>query len=269
MQKARELLPSLLQELLSNHKEMTIAFSGGVDSRFLCYAAQLCGCKVMAVHIAGPHVPTQESAFAEIWARKHLVHYTRLYFNPLELPEIALNTKDRCYLCKRAVFSHIIEAMKKMDMGASTLCDGGNKDDLSEFRPGHKAAREKGVLSPLALAGLGKNEIRHFADLTGLEDPFQRARPCLFTRFAYGIKPTVEKLKLIERIENKISGLISDAGANETDFRLRFLPEAALHIRFIPETLAQSIKNLLDHEGMVNCAIIQMDKVSGYHDKQA
>ena len=100
-------LPPELLRLLQGLPPLAIAFSGGIDSRFLCHAALLCGCDVLAVHARGPHVPTEESALALSWADARGLPLLVVDFDPLPLPEVAANSRQRCYACKQGLLAAI------------------------------------------------------------------------------------------------------------------------------------------------------------------
>ena len=134
------------------HWPLAVAFSGGLDSRFLCFALRRAGCDVLALHATGPHVPQAESEAARRWARAQGLPLLEVRHDPLSLPEVAVNSRERCYACKRALMRRLREALAAAG-GCRILCDGSNADDLTAFRPGQRAVREAGVLSPLALAG--------------------------------------------------------------------------------------------------------------------
>jgi uncharacterized protein len=216
------LLPDRLREILHGLPVCAVALSGGLDSRFLCHAALLCGCRVLAVHAAGPHVPAQESAAAQAWAQQRGLPLLPVRYNPLPLPEVAANSRQRCYDCKRGLIAVVrivlplapaATALAPVPSGPSAraaplpLCDGTNADDMTAFRPGLRALKEGGVRSPLAEAGLAKDHIRLLARQTGLDQPDQRARPCLLTRLAYGLTPTEDLLRRLAAAETALAAL--------------------------------------------------------------
>ena len=165
-----------LAEALSGLPRLAVAFSGGLDSRFLCHMALAAGCDVVALHGAGPHVPAEESAAAQAWARARGLRCLGFVHDPLALPEVEANSRQRCYACKRALIDAMRGALAAADEEGRALCDGGNADDLKAFRPGLRAVAEAGVRSPLAEAGLSKADIRELARATGLDRPDQPAR---------------------------------------------------------------------------------------------
>lgn len=260
-------LPYGLVRILKSLPGVAAAFSGGLDSRFLCHAARLCGLPVLAVHIAGPHVPARESRAAQSWAEANKIPFALAEFNPLDLKEAAANGKDRCYFCKKAIFAKVAGLAEQNGAETFARCDGGNLDDLGEYRPGRKAVLEAGFISPLAMAGLAKKDIRRLARLSGLDNPGQRARPCLLTRFAYGVRPDLESLARLEKTEAEIEAALESLGAGGADFRLRAAPAPALHITPVPARAEEALRRILANNGFGNCDVVFMDKISGYYDR--
>ena len=179
-----------------------IAYSGGLDSRFLAHAARLTGITPTLLHVAGPHVPARESEQAAARAGRMGLPLRIVPVDPLETPEVRANGRERCYFCKWALFARLSgEARAVAEAGEPVLCDGSNASDRRGYRPGLRALAELGVRSPLAEAGLEKPEIRELAALSGLEAPDQPSRPCLLTRFAYGVQPTLDLLASVDAAE--------------------------------------------------------------------
>ena len=98
-------LPEAFVAALRGLPPLAVAFSGGLDSRFLCHAARLCGCDVLALHARGPHIPPEESAQAAQWARENSLPLLLVDFDPLALPEVAANSRERCYGCKKGLIT--------------------------------------------------------------------------------------------------------------------------------------------------------------------
>jgi uncharacterized protein len=188
-------LDSVLQDL----KSFVIAFSGGVDSSFLAYRAKsLSGLSIMAVTIRTPYMPAREISEAADFAEKQGIDHKII---DLEFPEsIRHNPTERCYLCKRTLFSEILAFARKNNF--KYVIDGTNADDTGGFRPGLKALRELGIMSPLAEAGLTKSDIREFSQRAGLPLWDKPAMACLLTRIPYDTKVTAEMLKMIEKAED-------------------------------------------------------------------
>ncbi len=181
-----------LEDYLRRWPRAALLFSGGLDSSLLlAAAARVLGPGLTAITFTGPHTAPGELAAACVLARRLRVKHLVREFNPLVLPRFRENTRERCYVCKRAV----IERGLKMAaaVGAPLLWDGTNLDDLADFRPGLKAARELGVVSPLLEAGLGKAAIRGLSRALGL-DWEKPSQSCLATRFPYDTFLTREAL---------------------------------------------------------------------------
>ena len=213
-----------LKAVLLSHASgriIRIAYSGGLDSRFLAFFAASCGLQVELLHASGGQISVRESEDALARARE--IGLT-VRVVPVRLPSpqvLAEAGRQRCYVCKHALFSEL----KKQ--AAEALCDGGNASDALAFRPGERAVRELGVHSPLAEAGLTKPMIREAASRLGLPDPGQAARPCLMTRFDYGDAPDERRLKLTAQAEDFLSGLQE----LKRGFRLRWLGrQPLLHV---------------------------------------
>ena len=259
-------LGRLLRNIAGSGKTLAVAYSGGLDSRFLIHAALRESLDVQALHVRGPHIPRQEYAFALDWATSRNVPLTILDLNPLAMPALRQNPKDRCYHCKTAVFSALRESA-----GTLPLCDGTNASDLGEYRPGLKALAELGIRSPLAETGIPKTAIRAIAAATGLEDPDQAAQPCLLTRFAYGATLSADLLAAVDRAEDAVRDVLAAHGVPDTPFRFRFeTPETpALHLTretFGPETKT-ALAQALERAGFPGAPVRYMDSLSGYFDR--
>ena len=220
-----------LHALLARYSPLVLAFSGGLDSRFLAHTAALWSHEGVALHlfhIAGPHVPEEETLAARQWAEARGLPLLLLPVNPLALERVRSNSPQRCYHCKTELFSRLREAVNNHpELGAYTICDGTNADDCSMYRPGLRALEELGIRSPLAEAGIGKPLIRSLGRTLGLDNPEQTARPCLLTRFAYDVPASPAAVQALAVAEASIAALLARwAGAEGKgrvlpDFRLR------------------------------------------------
>jgi uncharacterized protein len=278
-------LPKALASLLARLSPIALAFSGGLDSRFLAHAVRLAaadgsGAEVHLFHATGPHVPVAESADARAWAVANGFGFTVVPVDPLSLPEVRANAKDRCYHCKRLLFARLGEAASEHFPDRATLCDGSNASDLLLFRPGLKAIEELGVRSPLAEAALDKASIRAIAAATKLDNPEQSARPCMLTRFAYGLAPSYEALVAAAEAERSIAILLRSLFPPPIpDFRLRMvgtsdtpgsiLPYTTeLHLAARPdEANACRLKEAVAEQGFALPLIVVLDAVSGHFDR--
>ena len=264
-----------LRDVLSGLPRMAVALSGGLDSRFLCHMASACGCDVVAVHGAGPHVPEEESAAAREWAKGRGLRLLTFVHDPLGLPEVMANSRERCYACKRALIAGMREVLAGAGEGARVLCDGGNLDDLKAFRPGLRAVAEARVRSPLAEAGLTKATLRELARATGLDRPDQPARPCVLTRLAYGMEPTAGLLARVAAAEAALAALDAEdraafgATGGFGEFRLRLSPEPVMQCARLPERLAPGVEAVLAAHGFTPFSVVRGEKVSGFFDAGA
>jgi len=257
-------LPAALRHILNGLPGLAVAFSGGLDSRFLCHAARLCGCEPVALHAQGPHMAAAESMAARGWAQTCGLKMLSVPFDPLPLPEVAVNSRERCYACKRGLIRALRERLRTHGLQPLPLCDGSNADDTRAFRPGLRALAEAGVRSPLAEAGLGKAEIHALAAETGLDRPDQQARPCLLTRLAYGIAPSASALASLAAAETALMALPGMSAVG--DFRLRLTPAPVLQLTALPESLRPRLKSVLDTYGFAGCRLQTVGQVSGFYD---
>ena len=200
----KERLEGRLEELegvFSPYGSALVAFSGGVDSSLaLALAARaLPKDKVLAVTSNNEtYLPSELDLardFAESLGVEHLVVNTR----ELENPNYSSNPTNRCYFCKSTLYSDLATLARERGFGC--VVDGANADDEGDYRPGRKAAKELGVVSPLSLLRVGKDEVRELAQHLGLPSWDKPALACLSSRFPYGQEITPEKLTQVARAE--------------------------------------------------------------------
>jgi pyridinium-3,5-biscarboxylic acid mononucleotide sulfurtransferase len=186
---------------LAELDSLLVAFSGGVDSAFLLVMArQVLGEKVVGATASSIIHPVRETAEAKDIARKRGIPHIIFSSDELGIPGFVANGPDRCYLCKKSLFEKISEIAR--EKGIKHVAHGANLDDLADYRPGFRAAKEAGVIAPLIDAQLGKEEIRFLSKEMGLSTWDRPAMPCLATRFPYGSPITEENLKMVEDAES-------------------------------------------------------------------
>lgn len=259
-----------LRDVLKNTAEnnrLCIAYSGGLDSRFLAFFASKCGLEVELLHASAAHVSPSESQNAVDRAQA-MGLTVRVVHPPLPSPEaLAAVGRNRCYVCKRSIFSFL------QKQAPAPLCDGSNASDALVFRPGSRAIKELGVHTPLADAGLTKPMIRAAAALLGLPDPQQPAQPCLLTRFDYGDAPDARRLRLTQQVEDFLSEL-SELSELKAGFRLRWLGEKPLlHVASANGSSSEDLQSiqtrLAERFPELNSVHIEvMDNLSGWFDRR-
>ncbi len=191
-----------LLEVIAAHGRVAVAFSGGVDSSFLCRAARdAVGDGAIAITVTGPMMPSDDLATAkQIAALTGIRHF---FIDDPELDEpVAANPVNRCYHCKKIEFARIAEVARQH--GVATVLDGSNLDDEGDYRPGLTALSELQVTSPLRVAGLRKADIRELSRELGLPTWDKPAAACLGSRVPYGERITLEKLRAIDRAEQTL-----------------------------------------------------------------
>lgn len=195
-----------LREILGEMGNVAVALSGGADSAFLlAEAAHVNSMKVMAVTVTSISYAEKEKRDAAKLASLFGVRHRYLEVDQMEIPEFAANQPDRCYHCKKAIF-RAIQTVAAQE-GFTHVVDGGNMDDLKEYRPGARALEELGIRSPMQEAGLTKEEIRALSREIGLFTASKPSYACLASRIPYGEPITPEKLARVEAAETYLSEL--------------------------------------------------------------
>ena len=268
----RPLCAALFEVFQALPKPLAIACSGGLDSRFLAFMAHLMGFLPHLVHVSGPHVPLDETKAALSFAEACKLQCTVIASDPLAIPEVACNSRERCYHCKKFIFSHIGQ-----EFPGYTLCDGSHRADSKGYRPGMRALKELGIISPLAEAGFAKHEIRLMAAHCAMENPGQKARPCLFTRFPYGFFPTAQQMHLLAQAEEHIFALLAYRyRADLPDFRLRYIAKDILELHIeqsqtlpLDPDMREALRNAAwqANPAMARPEIVFVDSLSGFFDR--
>lgn len=189
-----------LKQYLKRLESVAVAYSGGVDSTFLLSVAhEVLGENVIAVTARSSTYPEREFREAADFVRQNGIRHAVVVSEELDIEGFVDNPPDRCYYCKRELL------MKVHDVAWANhirhIVEGSNVDDLGDYRPGMRAIKELGVLSPLKEAGMGKEEIRMLSKKMNIPTWNKPAFACLASRFPYGEKITKEKLHLIDQAE--------------------------------------------------------------------
>jgi len=189
-----------------------IAYSGGVDSALLAYAARLAlGDRMVAALADSPSLARREYRQALDFTRKHEIPLEIVRTGEMENPLYVANQGDRCYHCKRALFEKLSELRRQLEEGMSgtdwAICYGVNLDDLGDHRPGIQAGREASIQAPYVDIGIDKKTIRSICSHYQLDIADKPAMPCMSSRISYGQQVTEEKLSQVEQAEDVLYGI--------------------------------------------------------------
>lgn len=243
-----------------------IAVSGGLDSRFLSTMACCWGLDFHTVFFTGPQLSPKEVQTTQNFLQALDLPFHILQTDPLSLSMLLDNPPQRCYFCKKYLFSQARTFF--VAKNRPILVDGTNASDSGQHRPGLKALQELGVHSPLALAGLDKEEIRNLARERGLSNPEQPARPCLMTRFAYGQRISHALLKSIGELEDLLLELgFSDLRlrkTSKTNYILQLLPQDKILWKAKKELIRQAARG----HGINKLIPCFEQELSGFHDRK-
>ena len=189
-----------LLDLLATWPAVIIAYSGGVDSAYLAWAAtQVLGRQALCITADSPSYPERHRALALRIAADFAFHHEIIRTNEMASPDYRANPANRCYFCKHELYTHLSQIAR--ERGIPTIADGSNADDRGDYRPGRQAAREFGVVSPLDAVGLTKAEIRELSHRAALPTWDEPASACLSSRIPYFSEVTESKLRMIEQAE--------------------------------------------------------------------
>lgn len=205
---APDILDQKLSSLLARLKaapSALLAFSGGVDSAFLLRAMKISGIRFLAVTGKSGTVPEKDLQHAISFALQEAVSHRVIMTGELQNESFVNNPPDRCFFCKQDLFQRMRLIAEAESYEA--VFDGSNADDLKDFRPGRKAAQLYNVQSPLAEAGLSKDDIRQLSKKLGLDTWNKPSSPCLSSRFPYGQRITLQLLGRVEKAEEFLKSL--------------------------------------------------------------
>lgn len=196
-----------LIEWLQSHHSLLLGFSGGVDSAYLaCVALEAVGAgRFLAVIGRSASYPAAQWQTARDVAARAGISVLEVDTHEMEDPRYVANPTNRCYFCKSELWS-VLERVRA-ERGIAQIIDGTNADDLSDHRPGKKAATEQGIRSPLAELGFTKADIRELSRARGIPTWSQPSSPCLSSRLPYGTPVTVVRLAAVERAEHALRTL--------------------------------------------------------------
>lgn len=220
-----------LETTLRAYSSLVVAYSGGVDSSYLLAAAvDVLGDRVVAATAVSPSLPAAERAAAADLARDLGARHVEVRTDEMARAAYRRNDADRCYHCKSALFDVVEPLARALDV--TTVAVGTVTDDLGDHRPGQRAAAERGVVTPLADAGLAKADVRALARERGLPTWDKPAAACLASRVVYGLQVTPRRLSRIERAE----AWLRERLGPRVDLRVRDHGELA-RVEVAPEAL--------------------------------
>ena len=223
-----------LKKYLGDLGSVAVAFSGGVDSTFLLKVAHdVLNEKVIAVTVTSKFVPQREIAEAENFCSAEKIRQIFLPVDVLSIADIKNNPPNRCYLCKKEIFTNILRVAEENKI--AHVVEGSNKDDEGDFRPGMKAIAELKIKSPLREVDLYKNEIRALSKKLNLPTFDKPSFACLASRFVYGEEISSDKLQMVDAAEQ----ILLDKGFKQ--FRVRLHGKLA-RIEILPNDFERLIK---------------------------
>ncbi len=226
-----------LKRYLSDLDSVGVAYSSGVDSTFLLKVAHdVLGENAFAITVKSNSFPEHEYEEGRAYCEKEHILQIVCELNELDIPGFADNPPNRCYLCKKELFSRMKSIAE--ENGAGYLVEGSNVDDMEDYRPGMKAVLELGIKSPLRQSGLSKEEIRILSRKLNLPTWDKPSFSCLSTRFPYGEVITREKLDMVEQAER----LLFQMGFRQARVRVH---QKVARIELLPEDFSRCMDEAL------------------------
>jgi uncharacterized protein len=222
-----------LMDALGRMQHAIVAFSGGADSAYLAWAAhRALGRGALAITADSPSFPQSHKRDAEAFVKQFGIAHEYIQTNEFDSPAYVANNPDRCFHCKDELFTRLEQVGR--ERGIEHIVYGVNLDDLSDYRPGQRAAKEHRVNAPLADAGLTKAEIRELSRRAGLPTWDRPASACLSSRIPYGTPVTIQNVKTVEAGEEQIKAL------GFRQFRVRFHGEM-VRLEIAPDEMEKAL----------------------------
>jgi uncharacterized protein len=240
-----------LMESLAGLGRVIVAYSGGTDSAYLAWAANLAlGENSLAITADSPSIPASHKRDAEEFARRYNIRHEYVETFEFSNPEYARNEADRCFHCKDEMFTRLEQVGR--ERGFAHVVYGVNQDDLGDYRPGQNAAKVHQAKAPLVEAGLTKAEIRELSRLAGLPTWDRPASACLASRIPYGTPVTIENVQKVETGEEAVRTL------GFRQFRVRFHGDL-VRLEIAPDELDRALSTDMAQR------FIEIFKPLGFH----
>lgn len=231
-----------------------VAFSGGADSSLLLKISHdVLGKKCTALTYRSPLMPSRDIEDSIKFCKEYGIRQIIIERNYISA-EVKKNTSDRCYLCKKDIFSEIISEAEKN--GLINIAEGSNADDVCDYRPGMKALKELGIISPLLESSISKNDVREISAKLGIQTAEKKSSACLASRIPYGEEIDAGKLERIDLSEKYISSLgFSDfrVRSHENLARIEFLKKDIHSV--LESNILEKISSMLKSFGFVYVSV--------------